>query len=433
MYSGTVYGGPGPVPSTTPHEAPQVPEVVMDSRMIAKKKRRAKEVAVTMRRNAGQVIHTISFDSILPVTADIMWDCDPELLCSYNWQSSVNGTNVIFVPGAPPKWTPPTLPYTLALDSGIMYTDHNYARQPRFPYTPMFEALSVMNPDAQLLDIDVIADRNNLRTLLEFAQGKAGTFRLNLQQIGNTLILVRSEDRYWKRSNGQGYGHNFENHFTQAEEGMQNATSQYRVIRYPMGPLNVVVRFEADAYYEGPEAEVEAFFAAEATPAAPISPVTGGAAAKPNFNYSAPIQVIRRGLPVPCAQIAELKTSPMGESVICMDQLWFGRTPHLLLGNYKKGTGIFQRVRYTSTRDKVAEWERRQQESLRRLVALLIELRRVLRAEQGPIRAAVLVREEKGGPIHIRAMEVKAPIVALHFIQRHWQPQPPVFRHVRPT
>ena len=101
-------------------------------------------------------------------------------------------------------------------------------------------------------DDSVTADRNNLRVLLEFVQGKAnGPFRLDLYTIFNTLIIVRNEAKWWKHSNGESYGCNFEAFFTKPATGMEDATSHYRAIRYSMGPLNVVCRFEADAYDDG--------------------------------------------------------------------------------------------------------------------------------------------------------------------------------------
>lgn len=47
-------------------------------------------------RDAGDVIRTIECNSIIPVTQTVTWDQEPELLCSYNWQASNDGTNNIF-------------------------------------------------------------------------------------------------------------------------------------------------------------------------------------------------------------------------------------------------------------------------------------------------------------------------------------------------
>lgn len=210
-------------------------ENVLSPRMLAKKNRKMERIQRTISKHTGEILHTISADSLTPVAANIAWDQAPELICCYNWQDSADGTNAIFVPGEPPKWAPRSLPHTLPLDDGWKYTDYNYARQPRDPYAPMFHALGAMNPSVQFMDVDVIADRNNLRTLLEFVQGKyTSPFRLDLYSVFNTLILVRKETGFWKRADGIGLGANFEKAFTRPASGMENATSHYRAIRYRM-------------------------------------------------------------------------------------------------------------------------------------------------------------------------------------------------------
>ncbi|KAF2709867.1 hypothetical protein K504DRAFT_429936, partial [Pleomassaria siparia CBS 279.74] len=412
-----------------PPPAPLSPQITAHKA----KKKRIQHLALT--RNVGQILHTFSLNSLNPekCTTQVTWDRDPELLCSYNWRESVDGTNVILVPGAPPKWTPPPLPYTLAVDSGIHYMDLNYARQPRFPFAPMFHALSLVSPSQDFSSVDIIADRNNLRTLLDYVQGKRGTFRLDLHLIGRTLFLVRSGDRYWGRTNGVAYGHNFEKHFTRAQQGLHDATSHYRVIRYPLGPLNVVVRFEADAYHTGldsdvvPNVDTENAAAACDANVVPVPPMTGGAAAsRPRFVYRTPLRVVPMGTATPCSSIAELKTCSFREdrslpNVRCMDQIWFGRTPHLFMGVCERGgTGVFKRIKYEATREKAGEWETKNQDALKKLVALLIRLRGIVKMEQGPCKAVVLVREDESGPIRIREMRVKTYIIDNGAHRAHW-------------
>lgn len=362
-------------------------------------------------RNTGEELHAIYLDAIEPDTSEISWNKEPELLCSYNWQETSDDTNIIYVPGGPPRWTPRTLPHTLTQDAGFHWMDLNHARQPRFPYDPMFRALDIMNPNMKLTDVDVIADRNNLRTLLEFCQGKSvGPFRLDLHLTNNTLILVRKEERFSKRADGKGYGYNFEESFTTPAPGLEDATNHYRVIRYAMGPLNVVVRLEVDAYFEESDpTEIPPDEAEENT----TSYRSNHPEVKPWFNFKGPLQVFEKGHVVPNSNMAELKTKVFRPDLekhsyglpAAKDQLWFGRTPHLIVGYYTAETGVFHRIRHMSGKELCATWETSMQEPLRKLVSLLAQVRDMLRAEPGPFRSAVLVREEKGGPIRIRAME----------------------------
>ncbi|CAN9191898.1 unnamed protein product [Alternaria alternata] len=396
-------------------------EVVVDPVKAKKQQKKKERFDQSIARDAGEILETIDKDELIPVAEQVVWDRDPELLCCYNWQASDDGTNTIFVPGEPAKWQQPPLPHTLKPDSGFTYSDYNYARQPRKPYLPMFHALSLMAPNTNFHDVDVLADRNNLRILLEFAQGKSnGPFRLNIYLVFNTLVIVRRESRWWKHADGKSYGFNFEKDFTRTTEGMEDATSHYRAIRYTMGPLNVVCRFEADAYDDGiiPDDLTQ-------TEAAAVRGANeGGLAERGKFTYNAPIRVLQKGHIVPTSQMLELKTqayNPEGAGLVqCQDQLWFGRTSLLFTGPYDKGMGTVNRVKKEDAKERVKIWESKQQESLRKLVALLVRFRDVLKRERRPNRALVLVREGKSGPIVLRTMEERSAGVDREMREKFW-------------
>jgi hypothetical protein len=288
----------------------------------------------------------------------------------------------------------------------------------------MFHALNVMNPTYQFMDVDVLADRNNLRVLLEFVSGKAnGPFRLDLYSIFNTLVIVRNEGKWWKFSDGKSYGCNFERFFTRPTEGMEDATSHYRAIRYTMGPLNVVCRFEADAYDDGVAPDELTEFESQA--------VSGGLETRPSFRFGAPIRVLQKGHIVPTAQMVELKTKAYHvdnfSSVACQDQLWFGRTKLLYTGPYEPGTGVVRRVKYEDATERVRKWEENNQQSLRKLVALLAQLKEIMRQERRPNRAVVLVREDKSGPLTVRSMESANRAIGREAFQRHWRREVPQY------
>jgi hypothetical protein len=287
----------------------------------------------------------------------------------------------------------------------------------------MFQALSMMNPNYQFMDVDVLADRNNLRILLEFVSGKAnGPFRLDLYALFNTLVIVRNESKWWKFADGKSYGGNFERFFTRPEEGMEDATSHYRAIRYPMGPLSVVVRFEADAYDDG--------VASDQLTQSETQAVSGGLAARPTFKFGAPIRVLQKGHIVPTAQMVELKTQTVREEfrpVACQDQLWFGRTKLLYTGPYVPNDGTVKRVRFEDATARVKKWEDNQQENLRKLVGLLDLLKQILKRNRSANNGLVLVREDKAGPLTVRSMESNSRAVGRDALQRHWirAPRPP--------
>ena len=392
----------------------------------AKKQERKNRV---LSKDRGPIINTISPSDVQPYDSNsyksrIAWDEDPEILCSYNWSSAVDGSNTIFVPGGPSKWTPQETPYNVPGDKGFHPTDYNYVRQPRDPFSAVFHAMTLMNPDYPFNDIDILADRNNLRVLLEFVQGKTvGPFRLDLYMVFSTLVIVRREDSFWRRSDGASYGFNFEKHFTMPTPDMSDAASHYRAIRYRMGPLNIVCRFEADAYVD---TAPDTLSASEAAAVVPPVPADSDLMQRPQFTYRAPFKVLQKGHLVPGHQILELKTQvekfrEEGQSLVsCQDQLWFGRTTHLYTGRYEAGTGKILYIKQEDTTERVKRWEERNQTELQKLVGLLTMLKGILMRQQGPLRAAILVREDPRGPLTVHEMLEKRNVVQRQFFERHW-------------
>ncbi|KAF2626671.1 hypothetical protein BU25DRAFT_299758, partial [Macroventuria anomochaeta] len=343
--------------------------------LTAAQKRKKERKARVLSKDRGPVLHTISPSDVQPYDSKVTWDHDPEILCAYNWSSAVDGSNTIFVPGGPSKWTPQAIPYNVPGDAGFHPTDYNYVRQPRDPFSAVFHAMTLMNPDYAFNNIDILADRNNLRVLLEFVQGKTvGPLRLDLYMIFGTLVIVRREDGFWRRSDGKSYGFNFEKHFTTPNPDMIDATSHYRAITYRMGPLNVVCRFEADAYVE---TAPDTFSTSEASAVIPPVPTEPDLMERPRFTYRAPFRVLQKGHLIPGHQILELKTQvekprEEGQSLVsCQDQLWFGRTTHLYTGRYEPGTGKILYIKQEDATERVKRWEEKNQTDLQKLVGLL--------------------------------------------------------------
>jgi len=77
-------------------EPAKAAEPIVDAATLKKRKRKQDRFDRTIARDAGEVLETIDLNALIPVAQDVVWDRDPELLCSYNWQSSTDGTNTIF-------------------------------------------------------------------------------------------------------------------------------------------------------------------------------------------------------------------------------------------------------------------------------------------------------------------------------------------------
>ncbi|PVI00870.1 hypothetical protein DM02DRAFT_654999 [Periconia macrospinosa] len=354
-----------------------------------------------MRYGCGKLISEIDQTIVEPAEVEVTSEAGYELLCSYNWQDDEEQASII-VPGGPPKWTPPPLPTQVRSDKGgFHYMDQNEYRAPGWTFEPVFQALSYMQPQMRLNNVDVIVNGNSLRRLLDFE--------------------VRG---------------NFEKVSTKYQPGLECSSGHHRVIRYQLGDLNCAVRFECDAYLDdGNKTAAEAFFPSDAV----VTPHSHPSQASNNSNTSPPIpQTAYQALPShrteeeqddeerikviigggqvdSSSKLVEIKTSGIRKKVTPghhVAQLWFGRTSYLC--EAKHDYGNFQKISCTDMKDRFKEWENRHQDSLRKLVTLLTELKGVVSTTA--YEAAVLVCEnhepiriyESNEPMEILPQPLKA-------------------------
>ena len=106
---------------------------------------------------------------------------------------------------------------------------------------------------ADFHNVDLVTNRNSLRHLLGFVRGKAkSSFRIDLNIVHNTLVMTRREKstrEFIGKNQKSGFGHTFEHAFTESDPNMRSS-GHHRVIRYTLGNLKCVVRFEVDAWYD---------------------------------------------------------------------------------------------------------------------------------------------------------------------------------------
>lgn len=277
-----------------------------------------------------------------------------------------------------------------------------------------------MSPDVQLNDIDIIANRNSLRKLLDLAAGRRqDPFRMGLCMVKNTLFISRNEKRARMMIHGvanSGYGHNLETTFTRPENGLDLSSSHHRVIQYKLGHLNCVVRFEVDAWYENPDRPV--------TPAA-HDPLDDIAATLSRLAVADPPAMtpvkgatlaLRKGKAVPSSQLAELKARKAEKIGDAVPQLWFGRTPFLLTGEHVNG--VVNRVKITDVSQRWEAWETANQDKLRKLVSVLDQLKRLVCATER--REAVVVCEQRGPDVMVFEANEGNGVLPREIVERFW-------------
>ncbi|KAF3928572.1 hypothetical protein AA313_de0200860 [Arthrobotrys entomopaga] len=356
--------------------------------------------------NNHEAIKIIEYTTLRPAETAVSSSLDCELLCSYSWLTSKKAT--IQVPGTAPTWQGLTLPVTVPQDKGLTYVDLNAIRVPAHPFEPLFRATVSMKPLFKFDQVDVVVNRNSLRRLLDFCKGVAlESFRVNLFMVHNTLIIERCEKNGCFTSGpGAGYGKSFEKLFTKFPSDGRNCISHHRVLRYPLGHLSCAVRFEVDARYdkEDDEADPQAEDNNQAiedeggvslvgymeylnlgTSGSKSSSTSTTSPHPQNNGSSNSLKLVnsKTGAVMPQSTAAELKTTGGHKSLgQCLPQLWFGRTPWLIIAHHKSGTFNGINIKHVKPND-FAVWETKLQDPLRKMVTLISQLKEAIVEHQG--------------------------------------------------
>lgn len=241
-----------------------------------------------------------------------------------------------------------------------------------------------MNPTFDPKAIDLVTDRNNLRKLI-FAISHIPNeqFRIDIELVGTTMLFTR-----WEKSSKEdirgfnGFGHQFVKATTKFPEILDKSTGHYRIIEYKLGSMNMLVRFEVDAYQKT---------------AKPTSTSIDDLSAKMGATkldtetrtstFSTGLTVINDGFNVPQESLIELKTRAARRQLQVDDviyQLWFSQVQLLKVGYHVRGKG------FTTLHEKdfkatgmFGEFEEEKGSILKELVVLLEKIRNVVEKVDG--------------------------------------------------
>jgi hypothetical protein len=208
--------------------------------------------------------------------------------------------------------------------------------------------------------------------------------------IHNMLFIERREKnarQLIRGTGGAGWGHSFEKAFTKLPEGTERSTQHHRVLRYALGELNCVVRFEVDACYENAceggnqELHKGASNNVQQDLVLSIGKLSIGSSSRSNETLLRQTQtssIDKQRKLMPQSTAAEIKTSSSYKSLgNFLPQLWFGRTPWLIMGHHAQGT--FDNVKIINAGSEFAAWENKHQKELRKMVSLLSQLREAVK------------------------------------------------------
>lgn len=101
----------------------------------------------------------------------------------------------------------------------------------------------------------------------------------------------------------------------------------------------------------------------------------------PKMIYTNFLQINLDGDQTPCAKMAEMECNKKPQGAKARPQMWFGRTPSFLQGTVieDRRIGTIEALTQVDASQDLLAWEERHQESLKKLVSLIDELKSLTR------------------------------------------------------
>ena len=184
----------------------------------------------------------------------------------------------------------------------------------------------------------------------------------------------------------KGYGHEFEKAYTRCQ--LANSTGYHRIISYAFGGLNFVVRHEVDGYVSVPAASIANKRETEADGLAGLlgsMSLSAAQKASPETRVVRPkgskLVIREEGIVVPLDSTLEIKTRVSHKRLNINEiapQLWASQTPKLVRAYHNRG--VFQETKVEDVTKEIKSWELANQKHLKRLAALIKEIRNAVRA-----------------------------------------------------
>jgi hypothetical protein len=269
-----------------------------------------------------------------------------------------------------------------------------------------------MQPHLSMRDLDLVTDRNCLRKLLRFVSEDVDqSFRIDVKIQGGVMFLCRWEAelrRIILSSQNFGFGHSFEKATTIFDKTLGDSSGHHQVVRYNLGGIRCLVRYEADGYTNGlgePSNKTKAEEGDEGDDADDLlSALKSMSIASPRVKATGSVLVLNKGWVVQPSTIIEIKTRSAHRRLQLNDiipQLWFAQTQNLFVGYHINGQ--FQEVEKLSMKLEFERWEKQHQAHLRKLVGLLKKLKDFVRTAK--CQRCVIVCEVEKKPVCIRIYE----------------------------
>ncbi|OCK74672.1 hypothetical protein K432DRAFT_409666 [Lepidopterella palustris CBS 459.81] len=318
-----------------------------------------------------------------------------EDVASYNWLKANEPT--IMVPGKPPKWTPTARPTKLAEDNpnGTYYRDPNAAYFPSYPMEPVVRSIFEACPDFNAQEVDVFGCGSTLGNLLRFARNveTEKPFRFLVEVVGETVFLIRRENSPKEViADIRGYGHSFPEANTTWDADVQSSETHQRIIRYQLGHLNTLIRFEADGYLAEKVPAKKTYVSPanrEVNEDSLVSALAGNTINAHTPKNSDSLKVTPGQGSVPQSAVFDLKTRSIKKKhhdTTVSDQiprLWIRQIPFFVLAYHEYGLFRSEEVTVRNIKPDVARWESDNKRDVRNLISLIKMIADVVKATPG--------------------------------------------------
>ncbi|KAK2728972.1 geranylgeranyl pyrophosphate synthetase [Colletotrichum kahawae] len=198
------------------------------------------------------------------------------------------------------------------------------------------------------------------------------------------------------------FGHSFEEEFTEHAADIKGSLSHHRAIRYQFGDLNLVVRHEVEPAQPAPTAspmlsEDSTAVDAKVVEECNVSSINGAREYELLGNRRSHMgtgkkkrqrtTVLQCGAGNPPSDLVEMKARPRMRLSEVIDQMWFGRTSHLVNGIHEGGE--FLAIKRINCEPLFQQWEQQRQNDLSKLERLISLLRREVSIGKGNSLVAV--------------------------------------------
>ena len=304
----------------------------------------------------------------------------------------------------------------------------------------MVRALKISKPDYQLGRTDIVACSSTMRRLLCFVQGSDQAFRILVEAVGDTVFFLRRENSPFEViPEVRGHGHTFPEAYTTWSPEVRGSESHQRILEYEFAGLKIVLRFEGDGYLK------ERVTEQEIEPHEPSSTPTDecnlgkpspedelltsmGSAAISTINPADTIKstealkIEQRGLYIPQSAIFDLKTRSINKLEVDtlseeLPRLWISQIPNFMLAHHE--FGIFKSIKVNDTRDKIKQWEMKNQENLIAFAALLKRLVAIARS----LGKFEVVPDDEGKALELREQGGNVGDVLPSDLEEYWNNQ----------